>query len=62
MTLPIDLDCESAIQPKEISIIENKHKDDERSITEKPSKEVGNNEDEINTHSLNFIDCPTIDL
>lgn len=52
---------EPTIQPEEISTIEEEHKEKDKLITTKPN-EVAINEDEMNTHSFDFIDCPIIEF
>lgn len=43
--LPVYLNCELAIQPEEISIMEDEHKDDERSVIKEQSEEDAINEE-----------------
>lgn len=58
--MPGDLDCETTIQPYEMSIIEEEYKLDDKLITKEASKEVAINEGEINTYAFSFIYCSTI--
>lgn len=61
-SLPMDLDCGHVIQPEDISAMIEEIKENDKLITTKSSKDVAINENGINIHSFDFIDCPKIVL
>lgn len=42
--------------------MEDENKDDERLITKEQSEDEAINEDNVNPHSVDFIDCPIIEF
>jgi hypothetical protein len=62
LPLPVEFDCGPIIQPDESSTIEEEPKMSENLITTEINEEVAINEEKINLHSSNLVDCQDIDF
>jgi hypothetical protein len=61
LPLPVEFDEGPVIQSDDESTVEELEEND-KSITNEPSENVANNEDESSAHAFDFLDCPKVEF